>query len=559
MHHLLWRLSPRPDSAALAALGPMPALAALLLARRGLTERGQVRAYLEAATAAFSCDPFALPDMELAVRRLQESIRRGELVAVYGDFDADGITATAVLTEGLASLGGRTIPYIPHRLREGHGLRAEAIQDLARRGASLLVAADCGTTSRDEIAGALRLGLDVIVADHHVPPPEPSPALALVNPLRSDSLYPSPELASVGLAVKLVEALYSAEGRAGPPEPLYELVALGTVADVAPLVHENRYLVKRGLAALERTQRPGLRALLALAGAGPVNEDTIGFVLGPRINAAGRLEHAQLAYDLLAARSDTEAAPLAARLEALNRQRQEHTRQILEEAEAQWQAQEQGPVIMVSSPRFPAGLVGLAAARLSQDYHRPAIVMEVGPSEVRGSGRSIDEFDLIQCLHERPELFLRYGGHAKAAGFAIAASKLPDLTSHLRRRAEELLAGVELRPSVQIEAEITFSELTPRIIRLLKLLAPFGEGNRPPVFLTRGASIVGVRALGGEGRHLGLRVRENGVVWDALGFGLGGTPLAAGRRADLVYTVSNDTWNGQPRLRLNLLDARPAD
>ncbi|MBI3953678.1 MAG: single-stranded-DNA-specific exonuclease RecJ [Chloroflexi bacterium] len=558
MHHLRWQLLPAPSPVALASLGPMPRLAAVLLAQRGITTRAQVRAYLE-GSASLACDPFALPDMDVAVARLREAIRRGELIAVYGDFDADGVTATAVLVEGLGGLGGRASAYIPHRLREGHGLRSEAIQGLARQGASVLIAADCGTTSLDEIAAARQRGLDVIVADHHVPPVQPSPALALVNPRRPDSRYPSPELASVGIAVKLMEALYSSMGTEGRlPESIYELVALGTVADVAPLTGENRYLVKRGLVALNRTGRPGLRALLDLAGAGRVDEETIGFTIGPRINAAGRLDHAQAAYELLVARSPAEAAPLARRLDDLNRQRQEQTAQILEEAQSQWEGQPQEPIIIVGSPRFPGGLVGLAAARLAETHHRPAIVMELGDKETRGSGRSIAEFDLIRCLHQRPELFLRYGGHAKAAGFTIANEQLPALTAHLLRRAQEELAGVELRPSVLIEAEASLSEITPRIIRLLHQLAPFGEGNPAPVLLTRGVQISAARPLGRAGRHLGLKVREGGMVWDAVGFDLGTAPSLSGQRADLVYTIASDHWNGEPRLRLNLLDLRPA-
>ena len=557
MNHPRWQLSPTPLPEALAALGPMPRLAAILLARRGITARSQVRPYLE-GSSAFACDPFALPDMGVAVPRLQEALLRSELIAVYGDFDADGVTATAVLMEGLGALGGRATAYIPHRLREGHGLRSEAIQELARQGASVLIAADCGTTSLEEIALARGLGLDVIVADHHVPPPQPSPALALVNPHRPDSRYPSPELASVGIAVKLIEALYSAQGRSGgPPESLYELVALGTVGDVAPLIGENRYLVKRGLAELNRTARPGLRALLALAGPGRVDEESIGFALAPRINAAGRLDHARVAYDLLLAPSAAAAEPLARRLDDLNRQRQEQTAQILQEAEAQWAGQAQEAIIIVGSPRFPAGLVGLAAGRLTEAYHRPAIVMELGATEVRGSGRSIDEFNLVQSLHLRPELFLRYGGHAKAAGFTTTPDQVPALTAHLHRRAQEELAGVELRAVLQIEAEAELGELTPRIIALLHYLAPFGEGNRPPTFLTRGVEIAQARPLGAGGRHLGLKVREGGVVWDAIGFGLGAVPLAAGQRADLVYTLGSDNRNGEPRLRLNLLDVRP--
>ncbi|MSQ33995.1 MAG: single-stranded-DNA-specific exonuclease RecJ [Dehalococcoidia bacterium] len=559
MNHPRWQLRPPPPPEALAALGPMPRLAAILLARRGITARSQVRPYLE-GDSEVACDPFALPDMGVAVARLQEAVRRSELIAVYGDFDADGITASAVLVEGLGAVGLRAISYIPHRLLEGHGLRSEAIQELARRGASVLIAADCGTTSLDEIAFARGLGLDVIVADHHVPPPQPSPALALVNPHRPDSRYPSPELASVGIAVKLIEALYSAQGRGGaPPESLYELVALGTVADVAPLIGENRYLVKRGLAELNRTQRHGLRALLQMAGPPQrVDEETIGFALAPRINAAGRLDHARLAYDLLLAPSAAAAEPLARRLDDLNRQRQEQTAQILQEAEAQWAAQAQEEaIIIVGSPRFPAGLVGLAAGRLTEAYHRPAIVMELGATEVRASGRSIDEFNLVQSLHLRPELFLRYGGHAKAAGFTTTPDQLPALTAHLRRRAQEELADVELRASLPIEAEAELGELTPRIIALLRYLAPFGEGNRPPTFLTQGVQIVQARPLGAGGRHLRLKVRDGGAVWDAIGFGLGAASLASGQRADLVYTIASDNWNGESRVRLNLLDVRP--
>jgi single-stranded-DNA-specific exonuclease len=554
-----WRLRGRfPDDALPDA--PYPALVRHLLWHRGMRTADEASLFMEGP--AEEHDPLLLPDVEPALARLAEAAREGERVAVYGDFDVDGVTASALLVEALSGLGTNAFPYIPDRFSEGYGLNVAALERLHAEGATLVLTADCGTSSIAEVARARELGMDALILDHHSVPAELPAATALVNPKRPDSHYPFAELASVGLAYKLMAALHERLGRAWQADRWLDLVALGTVADVAPLRDENRSLLKRGLACLGRTERPGLRALIEAAGieAARLDAESIAYGLAPRLNAAGRLKHARLALDLLLERDEDEAQRRALELTALNRERQERTRAAMELAgELLAEGDSEAPLLFLGHEEIPSGIVGLVAGRLAEDRHRPAVVYERGSETSRASCRSIPEFDITGALRGCAQLLERYGGHRAAAGFTARNEKLSPLREGLLRRAEEELSGVELTATIDIDAALALGSLRGHEIRLLSRMAPFGEGNPEPTFLSRGVEVVEAMTMGEDGKHLRLKLRDgNGagakVTWPAVAFGLGEADVREGQRIDVVYSLAADRRGEGMALELRVKD-----
>src|SRR3990172_4627143 len=437
-----WRLRGRfPDGALEGA--PYPTLVRHLLWHRGLRSEEAARWFREGPPAEY--DPLLLPDIEPALSRLREAARSGERVAVNGEFDVDGVTASAVLVEGLGALGADAFAYIPDRFTEGYGVNSGALDRLRAEGAGLVVTADCGTSSIAEVAHARGLGMDVVILDHHSVPLELPAAVATVNPKRPDSRYPEAELATVGLAYKLMGALTESMGGGGDGERWLDLVALGTVADVAPLLNENRWLLKRGLERLARSERPGLRALMEASGieAANVDAEAIAYGLAPRLNAAGRLAHARLALELLLERDEAEARRRALELSALNRERQEQTATAMELAAGllEAEADPSAPLVFLGHEEIPSGIVGLVAGRLAEERYRPAVVYERQAETSRASCRSIPEFDITSPLPGCPELLERFGGHRAAAGFTARNEKLPALKEGLMRQGGTAPAG----------------------------------------------------------------------------------------------------------------------
>lgn len=551
-----WRLRGRfPDDALKGA--PGQPLVRHLLWHRGVRTVAEAKAFTLAPDPAY--DALLLPDIEQALDRIVRAIEAGELIAVYGDFDVDGVTAAAILIEALGEAGAKVIPYIPDRFSEGYGVNSAAIESLHKRGATLIITVDCGTSSVDEIAGARGLGVDTIVLDHHTVPPELPPAVALVNPKRPEAQYPEPELSSGGLAFKLVSALCDRLGQPFVPERYLDLVALSTVCDMVPLRGENRWLVREGIRALARTRRPGLRALMEAAGSDPARADasTIGFVIGPRLNAAGRLDHARRALDLLLETDPARAREMALHLCELNRQRQAATAAACDLARDLVAAEEpDAPLIFVGHRDIPSGIVGLVAARLMDDHYRPAVVYEEGETTSRASCRSIPEFDITAALRTCPELMVRFGGHRAAAGFTVENANLPVLKEALVARAAEELAGIELVPVLDIDAAVPLGRINGKLIASLAQLAPFGVGNPEPVFLSRNLEVTDIRTMGADGEHLRLSLRDGRVTWPAVAFGIGEHDIEPGTRLDAVYTFSADRRsNGAMELRL--LDFAP--
>jgi single-stranded-DNA-specific exonuclease len=559
-----WQIAQPLPEAELARLPARPPLLLQLLYNRQLRDPQAIDDFFSGL--AGSDNPFCLKGMSEAVARLRQAIRHQERIAVYGDFDTDGVTATVLLVEVLSALGAQVEPYIPDRVEEGYGLNLKALQALYQRGVRVVVTVDCGIRSLREVTRASRR-MALIITDHHTPGKELPPATAIVNPKQPGCRYPFDGLAGVGLAYKLAQALLRvqrtmATAVALEEESLLDLVALGTVADLASLLGENRGLVQRGLAVLNEARRPGVEALMADAGLrrGKVDATAISFRLGPRLNAAGRIGDTMLAYRLLSSRDPLQTQALAGELGELNRRRQELTEQTVAAAEAQVLADDpQARLYLAASADFQPGIVGLAASRLTEAFYRPSVVVAKGLEESRGSCRSIPEFDITAALEESEGLLVRFGGHAAAAGFTVLNRNLDALRLRLQAIAAERLAGVELRPLLAIDAVLPLEDVSWATLELLEEMEPCGVGNPQPVLVSLDLEVRDVRLVGGEKKHLRLILRdERGVAWDAMFFRHGHLAGQVPPRVDVAYTLEATEWNGQRRLQLNVQDLRPA-
>jgi len=546
-----WRL--RDPYAHEKGIANFPPVVAAVLAARGVTTRAQADVFYRPHLAA-EHDPLELPGMHEAIARARQAIAAHEQIALFGDFDVDGVTSVAILHEGLARLGAVTTNYIPDRFSEGYGLNPGAVKKLREGGAGLMITADCGISSVPEVAYANQLGLDVIILDHHTVPDELPAAVAAVNPKRPDSPYPFDELAAVGVSYRFLQVLFEDYGRELPAVDFIDLVALGTVADVAPLVDENRRIVVDGLAAMRRGLRPGLNALARIAGTPPerFTAETLGFAIGPRMNAAGRLAHANIALDLLLARDAVSGRLIAEKLDQLNRARQQQTEEAFAIAEEAIGAADD-PLIMVGSDHIGSGIVGLVASRLADRLHRPAIVYERGQEESRASARSIPPFDIIAAIRKEKDLLVKHGGHRAAAGFTVRNENLDVLRERLVNTAAELLDGEQLKRVLDIDAEATLSELSGLDIKGLMRFEPCGQGNRRPVLLSRGMQLVNARPVGADQSHLKLTLKDGLTTWPAIAFRQADAPLAD--RVDIVYSLARE-WRSE-RIELEILDVAP--
>jgi len=555
LNHKRWNLLPTIPDGLLSDSPDITPLIAQLVYNRGLTESSRLDAFLT-ADKRLAGDPFLLPDMQQAVTRVYRALLSGENIAVYGDFDTDGITSTALLVQGLSSLGGNVIPYIPSRINEGHGLKAGVLEKLQGEGISLVISVDCGITGLTAVRKARQKGLDVIVTDHHAPPEEIPPAVAVVDPKLPGSKFPFSELAGVGVAYKFLQALLLSLGREQLLDGVMDLVALGTVADMVPLIGENRYLVKEGLKRMNTAPRLGIREMMAQTRLieGNLVSENISWVIAPRLNTASRMEHALPSYELLMTDSIARAQQLVEWLERKNKERQQLTRKAVDEAREQVYVQGVRPLLMVDDERYPTGIAGLVAGRLTDEFYRPAVVVGVGKKVSSGSCRSIPEFNIIEALSRCGDIFSQFGGHAQAAGFVVPTQNLPLLRERLLEMATEQLAGVDLRPRLDIDIETSLFSLTGDTYDSIRQLAPFGQGNPLPTFLSRRVEVVDSRTMGNNGDHIRLKVRQDGSVWDAVGFGMGQEQPKVADVLDIVHNLEIDHWGGQATLRLNLLD-----
>jgi len=559
LNHCRWNLLPPVPDKYLATAANLPPLIVQLFYNRGLTEPSQLELFIT-ADKHLSANPFLLPDMHQAVARIYRALLSGENIAIYGDFDVDGITATALLAQGLTTLGGKVTPYIPHRLTEGYGLKTTALENLHQQGISLVITVDCGITALPEVKKAKRMGLDIIITDHHTALPEIPPALAIVSPRLPNSTYPFSELTGAGVALKLVQALFQGMGKEAQLDKLIDLAALGTIADIAPLLGENRYLVKQGLKLINDTPRLGIREMITRAGLniGSLDTESISWVLAPRLNAAGRLAHAMTSYKLLMTDSPQEAHELATWLEQKNSERQKLTTKTLAKAREQILAQGISLLLIATDKDYSVGIAGLVAGRLAEEFYRPTIIIRTGEQLSSGSCRSIPEFNIIHALNQCSSLFTQFGGHSQAAGFTLPTKNLSRLKQHLSQLATTQLEGVDLQPHLDIEAEVTLSELSGATFQIMQKLAPFGQGNPLPTFLSRRVEVIDCHTMGSNGEHLRLKLKQSGTVWDGVGFRLGNYLAKVISPLDIVYNLEIDRWGGEEKLRLNVLDFAPS-
>ncbi|MCA9845700.1 MAG: single-stranded-DNA-specific exonuclease RecJ [Dehalococcoidia bacterium] len=535
-------------------LSHLPPIVGKVLAARGIDTREKALAFYKPHLAP-DLDPFRLTDMRRAIDRTRAAIAGGETIALYGDYDADGVTSLATLTRGMRPLGAITLPFIPSRFKEGYGLNSDALTGLRDAGASLVITADCGISNVSEVEHANSLGLDVVILDHHTVPPETPAAHATVNPMRLDSPDDFRGLAAVGVVFHFLRALYEDFGRSLDESELLATVALGTVVDVAPLRGENRRITRLGLEAMHSSLPPGLEALMSVSRQkGAITTDTFGYALGPRINAAGRMEHARHALDLMLSDSIRESRELAERLDAMNRQRQEETDRCLAIAE-ELVGNADGPLIMVGSDEFRLGIVGLIAGRLAESRSRPAIAYcPKDDFTATASARSIPQFDIVSAIRKEASLVERHGGHRAAAGFTVRNENIPDLHDRLVNTAAELLDADGMRPIIEVDAEVSLRQIAGNEIRGLMQFEPCGEGNPRPVLLARGVALKDFKTVGADKGHLKMQLKDGAATWPAIAFRQADAELDG--EVDVVVRLQNG-WMDD-RLELEVLDVAPA-
>jgi single-stranded-DNA-specific exonuclease len=539
---------------------------ARILANRQVDTVAAARRFLSPSSADLH-DPFLLPDMDRAIDRIERAIRSGERIMIAGDYDVDGVTATALYLELFSWLGVPVLYRIPHRLTEGYGLTEAGVHAARDQGVSLLITADCGTTAHAPIELANRVGIDVIVTDHHEPQDRVPPAYALLNPHLPGSAYPEKVLCAVGIAFKVAQALlgrrWSLPGIDERLASVLDLVALGTVADVAPLRGENRYLVVAGLRALNAGRRVGVAALKEVCGIDrkPVDAGTVGFQLGPRINAAGRLAAAHPGVVLLTTTDPDTAMKAARELDAANQERRRIEEAMLDGAVARVEREiplERARSVVIADPAWHPGVIGIIASRVVDRWHRPTIVIAIGPDgRAKGSGRSIPGFHLTRALEECRSLFEGFGGHAAAAGLTIRSERIPEFRERFEAVVAATLAPEAAQPTLALDDDVPLADVTFPLLGELATLGPFGMGNPEPLLSTSGCAPRGARIVGNN--HLKLLVRHaTPVTFDAIGFGLGHLLPTDQGPIDLAYAARVEAWQGLDRIQLRLKDLRPS-
>jgi single-stranded-DNA-specific exonuclease len=509
-----------------------------------------------------------LPDMPRAVKRVERAVTDGETILVHGDYDADGMSASALLALGLSRLGARVETFVPHRTRDGYDLSEAGVRRARDLGSTLIVTADCGVTAVQAVASAAESGIDVVVTDHHRPGHKLPDAAAVVDPLRDDSQYPFPGLAGVGVVFKLMSALYE---RAGLSEPELnqhlDLVAIGTVSDQMPLLGENRILVRSGLRALARTRKPGLRALLGRTGVSQgqeVEAEHISFRLGPRLNSVGRMAEAEAGFRLLVTEDPAEAQRLAVHMDRQNAQRRAADSKVYSEVEgrlaAQFDEQRDRAVVLWGDGWHP-GVIGIVASRLVERLHRPAVVVTFDGEVGRGSGRSVDGFHLYEALQECEPLLDRFGGHRMAAGLSIRRAKVEEFAASLRELADRSLSDSDLVHELRLDLELTLRRAQRELHGWLGHLAPFGAANPSPVLMVRSVQVSRPKQVGTDGDHLRAELVDGEIRLPAIGFGLGRRLAEALEhdKVDVAFELSENRWNGRRQLQARVLDFRPAE
>jgi single-stranded-DNA-specific exonuclease len=566
-----WEMEPCDEAATstlAAALNIDPAVARLLC-QRGFSDPERARRFLHPSLDHLH-DPLLLADMSVAIERIMAAIARRERIGIHGDYDVDGITSTVILRRALELLGGDVVHFIPERLKDGYGLQPAAIERLHADGVALVISVDCGIRGADAARRARELGVDLIITDHHEPDTELPPALAVINPKRADCRYPDKYLAGVGVALKLVQALCRRAGREQLMPGFIKVAAIGTLADVVPLVGENRVIAKLGLELLSKgPHKIGLRSLIEVCGLSGKTIDSyhIGFMLAPRVNAAGRMSTPDIATRLLLAQDESladDVRQLALQLDTENVRRQEEEAEILAAAKKVVQTDPEvgaRSVLVVAGDGWHRGVIGIVASKLVDAFHRPAIVLSVEDGIAHGSCRSIPKFDMLGALERCAHLLTRFGGHKQAAGLALEAARIKELRLAVNAVADDTLGPEDLMPRLRIDGGLTFRGITGGVAAGVAALAPFGAGNPRPIFAARGVEIIdGPRKL--KERHLKMALKQDGRIFRAVAW------RAAERHdyltdhkgaLDVAFSLEQNQYNGETYVELTLADLRCAE
>ncbi len=565
----IWEIAPCITPEAEQNLLGYPPVLRQLLFNRSILDNDAADKFL--GTTSQGHDPFLLTGMQKAVEYLFGAIDKGKSIIIYGDYDVDGVTSCALLVTLIRKYGASVRHYIPDRFEEGYGLNCDAVKSLAQAGTGLLVTVDCGIRSPREAKLARELGMDVIISDHHEPGSELPPAVAVICPKKPGELYPEKNLAGVGLAYKIAQAMLATRSLPGVrSEDFLDLVAVGTVADMMPLTGENRALVRAGLNQLRTRPRQGIFSLASVAGLviKAINARDIGFMIGPRLNAAGRLDTANDAFHLLMASDVMEAGEKSQKLDSLNQDRQRQTRELVDVAYAQISespddlihfAHMDDHISPEEEVKTRAGILGLVASRITESYYRPSIITCDDKGLIRASCRSIPEFNITKALDQCSDLLLKHGGHAMAAGFTTSKENLQELKFRLKTIADELLGSINLNPVLYADMEIPLRELKPEILQMQDQLEPTGIGNREAHFVSRGLETRQHRIIGKDATHLKLKVSDGVIVYDAVAFNQAYWAEKLPARVDILYKYELNNFQDRAQLQLKIQDMKLSD
>lgn len=585
-----WNVLPLPPAEFLTAHPELPLIVARLLWNRDLKTQIQIDEFLNPDYSSDLHDPFLFRDMAKATDLIFDAIKNDKNIVVHGDYDADGVCAAAQIMLALQKLGAKhTAVFLPHREIDGYGLNLNTVTELVKKKTNLLITCDCGVSNIKEIETAKKAGMTVIITDHHTVPAELPPADAIIHPLVPGEPYPDKGLAGGGVAFKLVQGLLIKHALTNPTLPdnkrhesfekwLLDLAAIATIGDMVPLLGESRTIARYGLTVLNKTKNLGLKKLLTIAGVydengnpkrGEITAETVSFQIVPRINAAGRMDHANAAYELLMATDENEAQKLAEQLNKNNSDRQKLTEQLVAEARNQIKKskQQDNPVLFAYDESWGTGILGLIAGKIKDEFNKPALIMGQTQGEICGSGRSVPMFNLISALQKLKKHFSKFGGHPLACGFSLhCADDLEKFKSDLIKLAKKTIKHPkELIPAITIDAETNLEDITWESYDILQKFEPFGQSNPEPVYLARGLTLMAVEPVGQDGKHLRLMVKHNThLVKKTIGFGLGSAnhpenwrvELKSGDKIDMVFTVSVNEWNGNRELQLKIKDIK---
>ncbi len=556
MRYSRWSLKPTVPKSILEQIN-LPVIESTILFNRGIVSQNDSNHFITPLEDDLH-DPYLLPDMEKVTNRISVALKTNETIGVFGDFDTDGLSGTALLTKSLQTLGGSVIPYVPHRTEEGHGVSLKAIDYFIAKNVTLMITVDCGVTSIQEIELANKSGIDTIVTDHHIPLDEFPDAIGIVNAHLDNSKYPFKHLTGVGIAFKVIEALYDSHKKE-LPEEIYAFCALGTLSDVGILENENRYLVHKGMESIRNIEMFGIDSLISEAGLlkEEITTEDLSFGIIPKLNVSSRLEHANTSLQLLLSSTKSQSVQIAKYLAKLNKQRQLITENALIEAKRQVVAnKEKGEnnILFTGKPDWQPGILGLIAGQLSEEHYRPSISVSGRGEILRASARSISEFNMIEALNSCGDIFEQFGGHAMAAGFTIKRNNLKNFRDIISSIANETLDNVPEGPELVIDAEISPNWLNQETMNFLASLEPYGNGNPMPVFITKNVHVVSAKKVGRNGNHLKLTISHNENIYDAIAFRQGDRIKETKNELEIAYTAKFNSWNGKKSIQLTIED-----